>query len=187
MKRPFNSNLTITKALILSVLLLSLLAACGPNEETDNTPAPPQNNNSAYPVPGDITGYPTTVTRPTTDPYAPPSTPDIDEAERFNIDRPVSASDTTITGNAPRGISVAIIDVTFGGVILGTGVVDNDGRFSVPVTEMTEGHRIGLTVTDIQDGRTFEEIAVELYDYRGEGFMNVPSVGVFFDSVVAQP
>lgn len=181
----YHSNLTpiIPKALILSLILIFLLAACGPGDST--TPTPLQDGTFAYPAPGE-TGYPTIVTQ-SFNPAYPPEPGEINEAERFMIERPLAPGSTTVTGTAPRNLSIAIVDITFGGVVLGTGITDDDGRFSVPVSALPEGHRIGLTITDVTDGRTFEEVAVELYDYRGEGFMNVPSVGVFFDTVMTQP
>ncbi len=160
-------------------ILILILAACGPsNEEGTDQPT----DTTSYPV-GE-TGYPTRSTVSENPAYPAPS--NIDESERFKIDQPLIIGSTTVTGQAPKNLSLAIVNISLGGTILGTGVSGEDGRFTINVTPIPEGFRIGLTVTDVEAGTTFEEVAIELYDYRGEGYMSIPSVGVFFDSAMPQ-
>jgi len=171
---------TITTGLVLLVIL----AACGPAEE--GTAYPIENNTTGYPSLGQ-TRNPTTVAPSVNPAYPSEPSSEINESQRFNIERPVTADSTTVSGTAPSNMALAIVDITFGGTILGTGESDDDGRFTISVTPLPEGHRIGLTITDIQDDKTFEEVSTELYDYRGEEFMNVPTIGVFFDTAIIQP
>ncbi len=184
-----------------SILLLSgllfLLAACGPIED-DATPAPTAasvaavNTQEAYPAPAatPITGaYPAPATaRPTANPYpGPDSTPVVLDAPRFAFDAALYAGDTLVTGQSPPNLSLAISDVTFGNVPLGIGASDAAGRFSIQVSPLPEGHRIGITLSELPPGKTFEEAATELAKYRGEQFMSIPNIGVFFDTALVQP
>jgi hypothetical protein len=166
---------------IISLTLLRLLAACGPAEE-DGGVTPLDGN--GYPV-GAVPGYPTLSTLSENPAY--PSESQVDESERFKIDQPLVAGSTTVTGQAPKNLSLAIVNMTLGGTILGTGLSDDDGRFTITVSPLPEGYRIGVTVTDVEPGTTFEDVAVELYEYRGKGYMSVPSIGVFFDSAMVGP
>lgn len=165
----------------ICLLLILLLAACGPAEEEIATDPPI--GSDGYPI--DSSGYPTLDAVSENPAY--PATSNVDESERFRIDQPVKAGATTVTGQGPKNLSIAIVNITLSGTILGTGTIGDDGRFSIPVSPLPEGYRIGLTVTDVEEGKTFEEVAVELYDYRGEGYTLVPSVGIFFDSALIEP
>jgi hypothetical protein len=167
---------------ILLLGLIFIIGACGPvEEEENNTPLP-----DGYPSTGEAVGYPPIgATAGVNDsPYPPPIQTD---KPRFQLDLPLSAGATTVSGQAPDSLPLAIVDVTFGGVILGTGESGEDGRFSIPVTPLTEGHRIGVTITEYEPGITVEEIAEIYFPYRGEGFINVPNFGVFYDSALTQP
>ena len=174
-----------------SLLLLSLifiLGACGPADEEENptspvsTPYPASSEtieNGVYPAPATETAAQDPIS-----PYPPPTASD---KPVFQLDLPLKAGATTVTGQAPESLPLAIVDITFGGIILGTGQSDEDGRFSIPVTPLPEGHRVGVTITEIEAGITFEEIAEQYFPYRGQGFINVPNVGVFYDSAITEP
>lgn len=180
--------------------LLFLLAACGPIDN-QATPAPTATSAAAgssaaeaYPPPAatPITGaYPAPATAaaiPTTNPYpGPDSTPVVLDAPRFAFDATLYAGDTVVSGQSPPDLSLAISDVTFGNVPLGVGVSDADGRFSIQVSPLPEGHRVGITLAELPPGKTFEEAAEELAKYRGEQFMSIPNIGVFFDTALVQP
>jgi hypothetical protein len=192
-----NRNNFSKSSKIFFLLLLTLafiLAACGPAEEENNnsndngsTTIPSQEGypvetmvqDGSYPSPLDASGGEAFDSS-----YPPPVASD---KPLFALDLPLTAGDTTVSGQSPESLPLAIVDVTFGGVILGTGVSDDDGRFSIPVTALTEGHRVGVTITEIEPGITFEEIAEQYFPYRGEGFMNTPNVGIFYDSVIVEP
>ena len=87
--------------------------------------------------------YPTLNT--TSENPAYPSPSEIDESERFKIDQPLTAGSTTVTGQAPKNLSLAIVNISLGGSILGTGISGDDGRFTINVAPLPEGYRIGLT------------------------------------------
>ena len=81
---------------------------------------------------------------------------------------------------------MAVVDVTLNGVILGTGVSDGDGRFSIGVQALPDGNRIGITFAELQDGKTLAEMSKEYFPHRGEEFMNLPNLGIFFETVLVE-
>jgi hypothetical protein len=103
---------------------------------------------------------------------------------RFRFDQPLQAGATTVSGQAPPDVALAIADITFNGAILGSGRSDSDGRFSIPVSPLPGDHRIGLTVAELRPGQTISEMSDEYYPYRGDGFMNLPNIGVFFETAL---
>ncbi len=137
------------------------------------TPAPAD----AYPAEGQATATPA--------PYPPAEETFLEP--RFRFDQPVSVTATTITGQAPPNTPLAIMDVTFNGVLLGTGRSDDSGRFSIPVSGLVEGNRIGIGIGELAEGQTLNQMAEQYFPYRGEGFMNLPNVGIFFDTVLVGP
>ena len=106
---------------------------------------------------------------------------------RFRIDQPVSVSTTEITGQAPPNTSLAVLDISYNGAVLGLGRSDDSGRFSVPVTGLIEGNRIGLGIGELAPGQSIEEMAEFYFPYRGEGFMNIPNLGIYFDTALVAP
>jgi hypothetical protein len=106
---------------------------------------------------------------------------------RFTIDRPLQAGQTTVTGSAPENTYLALSDLTYAGLILGEGQSDSMGHFSITVTPLIEGNRVGLTVSAAQGGQSMVEFAQEYYPFRGEGYIEVPNIGIFFDSVLVEP
>lgn len=189
--------------LVSFLVFVGALAACGPTDQTP-TPAPtndsrpavstlPSDGSDAYPAPlaSPTTGPyppPATAAPPTANPYpGPESTPVALDAPRFAFDSALYAGDTVVTGQAPPNLSLAVSDVTFGSVPLGVGRSDAQGRFSIPVSPLPEGHRIGLTFADLEPGKSFEDMVQELDKYRGEAFMSVPNIGVFFTTTLVQP
>ncbi len=172
---------------LLLICLFFLLGACGPADEAENDNSTP--DGSGYPASGESVGYPPVAasggeSESVSSSYPPPVATD---KPLFELDLPLKAGDTTVTGQAPESLPLAIVDITFNGVVLGTGESDEDGRFSIPVTPLPEGHRIGVTITELEPGITFEEIAETYFAYRGDGFTNVPNVGIFYDTAIAEP
>jgi hypothetical protein len=123
----------------------------------------------------------------TSTPGAYPPAAETFQEPRFRIDQPVSVSATTITGQAPPNLALAVQDVTFNGTLLGTGRSDESGRFTIPVSGLIEGNRIGLSIAELAEGQTLNQMAEQYFPNRGEGFMNLPNVGIFFDTVLVQP
>ena len=104
----------------------------------------------------------------------------------FRFDLPINPGDTLITGQAPPNFPLAIVDVTFNGVVLGSGVSDADGQFSVGVQEIPDGHRIGITFAELEPGKTIADLSEEYFPYRGDGFMNLPNIGILFDTILIE-
>lgn len=204
----------LTGAILLSAGLF-LLVACG-SPAGVATPAAETTGDGlataellATPVAGaDQTGYPPppAITAPAGEAYPggspliiPPtftpssSYPPVAPAEelfqepRFRIDQPVSVSAVTITGQAPPNTPLAVLDITYNGAVLGMGRADESGRFSIPVTGLLEGNRIGLGISELAEGQTLEQMAEFYFPYRGEGFMNIPNLGMYFDTTLVTP
>ena len=79
------------------------------------------------------------------------------------------------------------MDVTYNGQLLGTGRSDEAGRFSIPVSGLVEGNRIGIGIGELAEGQTLNQMAEQYFPYRGEGFMNLPNVGIFFETILVGP
>lgn len=206
-----SKNQFVTFVLFVAVSVMLLLAAgCGPSSPQPIVPtavptaegaaaliemptAPPVS--AAYPAPDlslDTSGaYPgPDSVAPPLDPlpsgYPPASGDETFLEPRFRID-PVTAGANTVNGQAPPNLAVAIIDVTYNGEVLGIGRTDGSGQFRVPVSNLIEGNRIGIIVGELQPGQTLNEMAEQYFPYRGDGFMNVPNIGIIFDTILVQP
>lgn len=206
-----------SKSLQKSILFLSvaslilLLAACGSSasqatptlesatvapatSEPASVPtAPPASGDEAYPPPAAaevVQPYPSgeeAALPPVAPPQAYPPPAETFQEPRFRFDGPISAAATTITGQAPPNTSLAIMDVTYNGGLLGVGRSDGNGRFSIPVSGLVAGNRIGLGIGELAPDQTIEQMAEYYFPYRGEGFMNIPNVGIFFDTILINP
>lgn len=190
---------------VLAALLL--LVACGPGAQQ---PAPTAESvpteDAALPTlpPADTAteGYPAPVVgtpanpypageqptiAPTEAPAAYPPAEEVFQEPRFRIDQPVAAGATEITGQSPPDTPLAIVDISYNGAVLGLGRSDASGRFSIPVTGLVEGNRIGLGIGELVAGQTIEQMAEFYFPYRGEGFMNIPNLGIYFDTTLVSP
>lgn len=190
--------------LILVICAAALLAACGsaappasPTLESapavlstavDAPTATAPAAGEAYPpaTPASVDPYPVEGQATATAAPYPPAEETFLEP-RFRFDQPVSATATTITGQAPPGVALAIMDVTYNGVLLGTGRSDDSGRFTIPVSGLVEGNRIGIGIGELAEGQTLNQMAEQYFPYRGEEFMNLPNVGIFFDTILVGP
>lgn len=94
------------------------------------------------------------------------------------LDKPLRSGDTRVTGVGPPGLAVELINITFMGESLGTGVVGSDGVFAIALDALPGGIRVGLSA-DI------ESFNFTLDDFQlTEGTISMPQVGYFFDSAV---
>lgn len=209
-------NLYATFVLLCcSVMFAGLTVACGSSTPESASPtvaataevAAPEGSTPAlaaiptatppsaeYPAPETVTeAYPGTTeggvpsSDAPTDTYPPPAVEEVYLEPRFSIDQPVTANATTVSGQALPNTPIAVLDVTFNGAVLGTGRADGDGRFSIEVSPLIDGNRIGITVAELEAGQTFEQMVEKYFPHRGEGFMNIPNVGIIFDTVQVQP
>jgi hypothetical protein len=148
-------------------------------EEGYPPPAPAPDTAAAYPAEGE--------TAAVLEAYPPPAVDQAFKEPRFSFDLPVEADATTVSGQAPPDVALAIADLTFNGAILGSGRSDSDGRFSISVSPLPDGHRIGVTVAELQPGQTISDMSAAYYPHRGDGFMNLPNIGVFFETALVEP
>ena len=162
-----------------------------PVEEAQGYPA-----DTSYPPPPPAIpleeSYPAETLPPPTatpipDVYPPPTVAEVFSEPRIRLDLPISVGDTAVTGTAPPGLALAVVDVTFNGGLLGTGTTDNDGRFNINVDGLIEGNRLGLSFGELEPGMTLADMSIKYYPHRGEGFMNLPNVGVMLDSTLIEP
>ncbi len=204
--RPRNS-LHSWLSLFVALLAALLLVACGgttpqvvPTLESAPADAgalptvpPADAGGQGYPAPTSASSdepYPAVVIPTVPSTLTPSSYPAVEEVfqePRFRIDQPVSVSTTEITGQAPPNTSLAVLDISYNGAVLGLGRSDDSGRFSVPVTGLIEGNRIGLGIGELAPGQSIEEMAEFYFPYRGEGFMNIPNLGIYFDTALVAP
>lgn len=124
---------------------------------------------------------------PIPDVYPPSTATEVFAEPRIRLDLPVRVGDTTVSGQAPAGLSLAVIDVTYNGSLLGQGETGVDGRFAINVNGLVEGNRLGLTFGELEPGLSIADMSIKYYPHRGEGFMNIPNVGVILDSTLIAP
>ena len=119
--------------------------------------------------------------------YPPPAAEETFLEPRFRIDQPVTTAATPITGQAPPHLTLAVLDVTYGGSPLGIGQSDANGAFAIPGSGLTAGNRIGLAIGALPEGMDIAQTAEMYFPHRGEGFQNLPNIGVFYDSTLVEP
>lgn len=164
--------------------------APGDTTATSTVPAAPVAEAGGYPGPADesLSAYPSEgeAALPA-ESYPAPAAEETFLEPRFRIDQPVNAAATTITGQAPPNLTLAVLDVTYGGAPLGIGRSDEAGAFSIPVSGLTAGNRIGLAIGELPAGMDIAQTAEMYFPHRGEGFQNLPNIGVFYDTTLVEP
>lgn len=171
-----------TNILIAGITIaLLLLAGCAAEEPESAAPAPisqPQTEQEeipGYPAPVQIneteSGYPITEV-----------TFDLPEGPEFHIDRPVSSTDLTVTGNGPANVPIILVNVSEVGNVLAETVIDEQGTFVFQINQaLTVGHTLGIQLGNIE-GTEFEE---NQFVYS-ETYFDRPYVGILFDLVVVE-
>lgn len=165
MIREIKSILSKLK-IVIAFLFLILAASCGPVDPATQIPQ----TEDAYPAP---------VTAETSSESAYPSSPTATPTGvLLAIDKPVLEGDTIITGVGPEGLPIQLVNITYFGEELGSTTINADGTFQVEVAPIAAGIRIGLSANA-------GALGLENGDIRpGDGAINVPQVGYFYDSVV---
>ncbi len=162
--------------------------ALAASDATATPPAAP--GGDAYPAPdvADVDPYPAEgeAALPA-ESYPPPAAEETFLEPRFRIDQPVTTATTTITGQAPPNLTLAVLDVTYGGSPLGIGQSDANGAFAISVSGLTAGNRIGLAIGALPEGMDIAQTAEMYFPHRGEGFQNLPNIGVFYDTTLVEP
>lgn len=122
---------------------------------------------------------------PLPDVYPPPAEEFLEPRFAFNL--PLKAGATVVSGQAPPNLAIALVDVTFNGTLLGSGVTTADGTFEFGVQPLPEGHRVGLTFSELEPGATIADMSVKYFPYRGDNFMNIPNVGIMLETTLVEP
>ena len=142
---------------LLTLVVILILAACAPPIATPSPSATPaaisDENTSTQP---EDTPYPPPPVLDTSDvPYPPPtveilpidvypgpeSTKVMIGASAFQLNKPIFEGATEITGVGLAGVPIMIEYLTFMGEILGRGVIDEDGSFTISVEALEKAHR----------------------------------------------
>jgi len=142
------------QVLLLMFLLSTLFIAC----------------NSEEPATRDISPLgvsPLTSTLPT-----PESESALRRGPDFYID-PLAAGDTSVSGTGPANIKINIVDVSWGGNVIGTGPIGLDGKFIIDVPPIEGGNRIGIMLADLNEsGLKYEDFQ------NNEHYQDLPMVGL---------
>lgn len=196
-------------AILILIAGLLLVVGCGPAEGPDradnendagqvpavDTPSQGSDDSEpgdagAYPAPAQAAnenageGYPPpqeppTVVHPAQSDAYPAPTVELDGVP-LTVNRPVPPGATVVTGEGPPNLNIYIVDMTHMGIMLGSGLIGEDGKYAVNVTPLEENVRIGVSTDSALSGVPDEGIR------PGEGGFSVPQVGYFYDSVVVR-
>jgi hypothetical protein len=110
-------------------------------------------------------------------PLSPVSTPLPD----FGVGEPVVSGDEVVVGFGPPGLPIRLYDIGETGDLLGSGVLDRDGRFAVEVSgPLRVGQRVGLALGDLK-GTDFSIEAL-----RAQAIIELPVIGPLFADVPVQ-
>lgn len=110
-------------------------------------------------------------------------TPSVDVVQ-FQLDKPITAGTTRVTGSGPAGVPIILADITFGGPILTTGRIDSDGRFELELGNPLEArHRIGIALGDLR-GTGWQPDDFSNESFHGDEARTVPQIGFFFDTCI---
>jgi len=170
--------------LILFIALLLAATGCGepqPTQSPVGSPSSPIGTPAeAQPSGGSESESPLSTATPTAEEDAIPG-------PRFALDRPLEAGATHVSGQGPAGIPIVIVDVTLTGRQLGTGYINDEGRFDIELSEPLEaGHRIGImagTTSGMSEEEAQEYIS-QLKKWRGEEARTLPFIGTLFDTAM---
>ena len=148
------------------VVILGGLAAC-------KSPSGPDETSPLSPLP---------VISPTIE--SPLVAPTQSALTPFSLDEPLLVGATRVTGTGPADVVIKIIDVTFSADQIGGGKIKADGTFAIDVTPLSEGHRIGILVSEPYP----PEVEANLGVLWGKGGIQLPMVGdVFASAMTTKP
>lgn len=114
---------------------------------------------------------PTTFTSPVEEPR-------LAEKYPFSFDKPLQPGQTVISGTGPPGVPINIVDISYGGEVLGAGTADKNGTFSITTKPLLENNRVGIMLGDMSN---YPAVHVEelIREYE---FQDLPLVGRVFAS-----
>lgn len=173
--------------LILLLIFIFSLSSCKtqPEVSDDAVPEPavpdqetlPETEESAYPIEsgypaGEIeSGYP-----------MPEAEINYKKGPDFNINEPVKAGDTSVTGKGPAGVPIELIDLSEIDLILAETIINKDGTFIFELDKPIEpNHSIGIKLGNISNTSLNEE------DFHyNDSYFERPYVGILFDIVYVE-
>lgn len=191
---------------VLLIVAILVLTACAPPKATQSPTTTQETKQEANveisekttPQPEDTPYPPPPVVEVSdTDPYPPPTieilpvdaypAPESSIAiigdSAFQFNKPIHEGATEITGVGPAGVPILILDITFMGEILGEGLIDDNGTFTINVEPLEKAHRIGISLDNLEGTQWTQEDFYGI-EFNGEGAMQVPMVGYFYDTII---
>lgn len=157
--------------LIIVGLVMLMLVGCGGQPVVPPTPAAdtPVTVSDGYPSPS----YPAPI------PLSPEGYPlpdlELPEGPAFTLTTPIRASSGTVSGTGQAGVPIRVVNITQDTAVIATTTIAPDGTFTVAVSEMAAGDRIGLMLGDVA-GTGFEANNF----LRGPGYQDLPMIGIVF-------
>jgi len=158
---------------LLCWLCIMILASCGnpPVAEPTTTPA------SIYPVPtaeaisGRTTSYP-----------GPSATTDAQLSGLFfYIAEPVRVTDSQLSGGGPPQAPILVVNLSKDNALLAEAVVDDNGRFLVPLREVAAGDTVAIIFNDrVASMYTREQL-------QNFSIATLPSGELIMSSVIVAP
>jgi len=147
--------------LLLNILtwMIVLLTACGSPEVSDSPISTPPTLASSLGSPL-LTPTPSLVS--------------------LSLDEPLFVGATQIAGHGPAGLSIQIVDVTFGAEQIGSGIIKDDNTFDIEVHPLPEGHRIGIMLS----GSLPPEMEANKNELWGDGGIQLPTIGNVYASAM---
>lgn len=115
------------------------------------------------------------VTSPLASPVASPLPTPVEVAE-FILQQPLKQGQETVSGTGPPRVPIRIVDITYMGDELGYGVIDQDGTFSIAVSPLASGHRVGIMLGDVSDPERRQALQ--------RGGQDLPMVGIVLASAM---
>lgn len=180
---------TLVKLLIIGLLVVTACTPQGNQGQSGSSgispdgelpyPPPPQDiatQTESYPPPSptsEVASYPPPEQQTAVKSGGPP----------IQLDKPLKEGSTVITGSGPANLPILIVDVTFMREILAETVIGEDGTFSINLTALSKDHRIGIALSNLE-GTKWENVDLNASGFFGEGALQVPTVGFFYDTAL---
>lgn len=159
------------RVLVLLALVAIWLSLYGCKSPT----SPP----TAVSSPLDLAPEATFAASPLSSPLSVPSSSQAEsfvDGDKFELEKPLSAGAIVVRGKGEPSLQVIIVDVTDLGETLGTGIVDEQGRFEVTLNSpIKAGHRIGISIN------------TSSIEFKCTQCQDIPLVGLIMDSARAEP
>ncbi len=164
----------IVRYILIGLTIIGLVA-CQPLQELPTTkPATIATSVELSPL---LSPIATTTSVPAS--QSPLVTPPV--TDRFQIARPIRAGATLVRGTGIKGTAIKILDLTHMGVELGSGIIQEDGHFTIEVEPLPAHIRIGIQLVEPND--TIWQDKTRL----GPEALVVPLVGIFVDTALINP